>query len=103
NHAAKTEIAQRPCRVFAARAAAKIFAGDENLRALVARIVEHKVRNGITGRSLPPIEKEKVPITRALDPLQELLGNNLVRVDIRPVERHRQRCECLEWLHTRQL
>ena len=41
--ATDAEIEQRPGRVLAARAAAEIFPGDENLRLVVRRLVQHEI------------------------------------------------------------
>jgi hypothetical protein len=41
--AADAEVEQRPRRMLAARAAAEIVAGDENLRRLVGRLVEDEI------------------------------------------------------------
>ena len=40
DHGAEAEVGERPGGVFAARSAGEVLAGDENLRALVARIVQ---------------------------------------------------------------
>ncbi len=77
--------------MLAARSAAEVFAGDENLRALVARIVEHEDRDRDRPmRCLPPVEEEKVAVAGALDALQELLGDDLVGIDVGAVERRGQ-------------
>ena len=76
--------------MFAARSAGKVLAGDQNLRALVAWIVERKARIGIARRRPPPVEEEKFAVAGALNALQKLLGNDLVRIDIGPIERRGQ-------------
>ena len=77
--------------MLAARAAAEVLAGDENLRALVARIVEReRSGSGSPEAVLPPVEEEKLAVAGALDALQELLGNDLVRIDVGAVERRGQ-------------
>ena len=40
---AKAVVGERPCGVLAARSAAEVFAGDEDLASFVARIVEDKI------------------------------------------------------------
>src|ERR1035437_4134229 len=99
NHHAETEITKRPCRVFAARSAGEVLARNQNLRALVARIVEHEVRVLLTRRRAPPIEKQKLAVAGALDALQKLLGNNLVGVNIRPVQGRGQCGQCAKGFH----
>ena len=44
--AAKTVIANRPGRMFARGATAEVIAGQQDARALIARLVEHKIRVG---------------------------------------------------------
>ena len=89
---AEAVVGERPGGVFAARSAGEVFAGDEYLRALVARIVEHERRIGIAGRVAAPVEEEELAVAGALDALQKLLGNDLVGVDVGAVERRGQRC-----------
>ena len=77
--------------MFAARSAAEVLAGDENLRAFVARIIEHEFGIRIAGRtSCAPVEEEKIAVAGALNALQKLLGNDLVRIDVGAVERRGQ-------------
>src|SRR6185437_7227688 len=59
--AAEAVIGQRPRSVFSRGPAAKVARGDENLRALVARIVELKAR------VLAPVEEQKITVAGALD------------------------------------
>ena len=86
----KPIIGERPRGVFAARSAGEVLAGDENLRALVARIVEHERRIGIARRRAPPVEEQKIAVAGALDALQKLLGNDLVGIHVGAIERRGQ-------------
>ena len=61
NDDAEAVIAERPGSVLAARAAGEVFAGDENLRALVARIVERKVGSGSPDAVRRQSKKRKSP------------------------------------------
>ena len=47
DHGAKAELVQRPGRVFAAGAAAKVLARQQRCWPLVARLVQHKVGVGL--------------------------------------------------------
>src|SRR6266511_2088164 len=77
----EAEVAKRPRRVLARRAAAEVGPGDQHRRTLVLGLVEHEVA------ARAPVIKEEGPVARPLDPLQELLGDDLIGVDVRQVER----------------
>src|SRR5260370_39475712 len=47
----------------------------------------------------PPVVEQKRAVTRALDPFEKLLGNDLVGVDIRAVERSNDAGDAGEGLH----
>ena len=76
----KPESSSAHARVLARGAAAEVAAGDEDRRALVLRPAQLEV--GI----LHPVEEEELAVARALDPLQELLRDDLVGVDVGAVE-----------------
>src|SRR5204862_2215377 len=65
---------------LAGRAAAEVAAGDEDPRARCLRLVQ------LEAWILPPVEEQELAVAGALDPLQELLGHDLVGVDVRAVE-----------------
>src|SRR5439155_5585917 len=79
---AESVVEQRPRRMFARGAAAKIAAGDENRGIAVARRVERKIAAGA------PVVKEKFAEAGALDALEKLLRNDLIGVDVIALERH---------------
>src|SRR6185312_8708837 len=81
-------VLQSPRRVLAARAAAEVAPRDEDL-------VARQVPVGLLG----PVEEEELAEARALHALEELLGDDLVGVDVVAVEdRHRPR-DRLDGLH----
>src|SRR5262249_1458728 len=82
DHGAETVVAQRPGRVLARRADAEVLACEQDLRALVTRLVEHEL--GV----LAPRGEAGVAEAGALDRLQVPLRNDLVGVDVRAVERN---------------
>ena len=51
------------------------------------RIVQHEIRIGVAGvrtaLDAPPVIEKEISIAGALDPLEELFGNDLVGVDVR--------------------
>ena len=77
--------------MLAGTAAAEVFSGDEDLRALVMGLVEDEGFVGLAGvgafLDAAPVEEEEVAVAGALDALEELLGDDLVGVDVGAVER----------------
>src|ERR1035441_699738 len=98
-HGAEAEVRERPGGVFAARSAGEVLARDENLRALVTRIVQNERWVGIASRCAPPVEEKKIAVAGALDALQELLRYDLVGIDVGAIQRRGQRGECAKGLH----
>ena len=96
---AESEITESPGGVFAAGTAAEVFAGDKNLCVLVARVIEDEFGQGLAFGRLTPVEEKEVAVAGALDALEELLGDDLVRIDVGAVERSDGRCLGLEGFH----
>ncbi len=86
NHA-EAVIAQCPRGMLAAGPAAEITAGQKDACASVFGPVEFEFRivGSVVAKS--PIEKQKLPKASALDALEELLGDDLIGIDIRPIHR----------------
>ncbi len=85
--------------MFAGGSAAEVLARNQNLRVLVVRMIQNEIRMRCAGiRSLlnaPPIEEQKFAIPGTFDPLEELLGNDLIGVDILAIEgRDHSPCVC---------
>ena len=82
----EAEVGEGPGGVLAGAAAAEVFSGDEDLRALVMVLVEDEVGVGLArvGAFLDaaPVVEEEVAVAGALDALEELLGDDLVGVDV---------------------
>src|SRR4051812_36755152 len=93
DHGAETVVAQRPGRVLARGADAKILAREQDLRTLVARLVEHEPW------VLAPRGEAGVAEAGALDRLQVPLWNDLVGVDVRAVERNNDGLHDAEFVH----
>src|SRR5271155_1092131 len=69
NYGAKSEIRQRPHRMLARGAAAKIPSGNQNARALVAWLVQNKIGMLPAVSGGTPIVKQELSKAGALDPL----------------------------------
>jgi len=87
---AKAIILQGPGRMLATRSAAKIAPRQKNRSALIARAIELEIRIERAVVVLPPIEEQKLAKAGPFDPLEELLGNDLVRVDVGAIHRRDQ-------------
>ena len=72
--------------MFAGRSAAEVLFGDQDLRALVGRVVEHEILalfDVVRGVEIvTPVEEEELAVAGAFDALEELLRDDLVRVDV---------------------
>src|SRR5262249_48075390 len=82
-------------RVLARGADAEVLAREQDLRALVTRLVEHEL--GVPA----PRGEAGVAKAGALDRLQVPLRNDLVGVDVRAVERNQGRLQYRELVHQR--
>src|SRR3984893_4248433 len=87
DHRAKTEILQRPYSVFAGRSATEILAGHKNASSCITRLVQREGRIWQTIFRAAPIVKQKLAKAGALNSLEELLGNDLVGIDVSAMER----------------
>jgi hypothetical protein len=87
DHSPKAEVRQRPHRMLTRRSAPKIPSRNQNARTLEAWLMQHKVWILLSVSAKPPVVKHKLPKPGALDPLQELLGDNLVRIHIDSIQR----------------
>jgi hypothetical protein len=74
-------------------AAPEVRSGEEDPRAVVPGPVELEI--GI----LAPVEEQELPVPGPLDPLEELLRDDLVGVDVGPVEHGGDGRERVERLH----
>src|SRR6185437_2837663 len=86
--------------MLAGGAAAEVPSGDKNFRALIVRLVQRELRVRSAVRLQSPVVKQKFTIARALNALQELLGDDLVGVNVHRVQRRGQRGNCAKRLHS---
>src|SRR5262249_37392425 len=84
---AESVIAQRPYRVLARRAAAKIFSRKKDARAAILRRVQRKVLILFPLGIETPVIKQAVTVAGPRNALQELLGDDLVGVDVVAVQK----------------
>ncbi len=90
--------------MFARGPAAEIVARDEDLRLAVVRLVQHEIGDLVAVIIIAHLVKQVHAKARALDRLQELLGDDHVGVDID--QRHRRRdagefCELFHYIISR--
>jgi hypothetical protein len=106
---AKAVLLQRPGRVLAAGAAAKVAPGQQDAGARVARLVEHEVWVGLARRfghaglaglvQVAPFVEQVGAKPRALDRLEELLGNDGVGIDVLAIHGGHKALVYGEFLH----
>lgn len=99
----EAEVGEGPGGVLARAAAAEVFSGDEDLRALVMVFVEDEVGVGFARvwaiLDTAPVVEEEVAVAGALDALEELLGDDLVGVDVWAIERDGVAGENVDGMH----
>jgi len=66
---------------------------------VIARAVQHEIRPRLPRREITPVEKKKIAVAGALNALQELLGDNLVGINVIPVEGDGQSGVCAKCFH----
>src|SRR6202453_3369954 len=103
NDAAKTVVRKRPGSMLTRRSTAEILARHQDSSIPVIGMVQNEDRMGRARiRSLlnaPPVIEEKVFITGAFDPLEELLGNDLIGVDVLALKVRDDGGVLAKWLH----
>ncbi len=87
NHRPESEIGQRPNRMLPRRAAAKILPRNQNAGARITRLIQNKPGVLLPIRREPPVIKQKLPKAGPLNPLQKLFRDDLVSINIDPLQR----------------
>ena len=87
DHCPETKVRQGPDGVLARRAAAEILSRHKDAGPRVARFIEGKRRVLRTVLAAPPIVKQELAKAGALNSFEELLGNDLVGVNVGAIER----------------
>ena len=89
--------------MLARTAAAEVALGDEDLCAFVLGLVEDEVGvgGGVAGivEVIAPVVEEEVAVAGSLDSLEELLGDDLVGVDVGKGQRRGFAGEDVDGLH----
>src|SRR5258705_5708263 len=65
-------------------------------------MIQHKRRDGLSLLSAAPVEEKEFPKPRALDALQKLLGNDLIRIDIHAIQRRHARLMYTKRFHSKE-
>src|SRR5205807_7737819 len=63
------------------------------------RLIQYEIRSRLAIAGVPPVEEEELSVTSTLDPFQELLGDDLVRIDAAAIERRHDAGMFAERLH----
>ena len=96
-----TIVRKRPDSVLARGAAAKILSRNQNAGSGIAWLVQDKTGIGIARGRTSPVVEQKFSETSLLDALQELLGDDLVGVNVGTIEWSYSAGMFAEWLHVR--
>src|SRR5271156_885603 len=103
DHTAKSVVRKRPRRVFPGRPATKVLARDQDFGVLVVGMIEDEIRMWLAGvwslLNAPPIVEQERAVAGAFNPLEELLGDDLVGIDVLAVEVCDHCLMFAEWLH----
>src|SRR5262249_19329089 len=99
DHGAEAVVLERPRRVLAGGAAAEVAPGDQDAAASVGRVVELEIGIERSVFAEAPVIEEELAEAGPLDPLQELLRDDLVGVDVDAVERGEDAGVANERLH----
>jgi hypothetical protein len=98
---ANAPVLERPRRMLAAGAAAEVVARDEHAGPLVARMIQFELVIDRAVRMAGPVPKQKLAEASPLDPLQELLGDDLVGIDVGSIHRRDAAGVFFEGFHSR--
>ena len=99
NDGAESEISERPDRMFAGRSATEILGRYQDAGTAIARLVQEEIGNFLSGRLATPIVKKKLAKASPLDSLEELLGNDLIGINVGAIKRCDQSSVGSKWLH----
>src|SRR5271168_4082929 len=79
--------------------ATEILRCHQNARAFVTSFVQNKASILLPIRGEPPVVKQELAKAGTFNPLQKLLGNDLVGVHVHPVQRSHATAMCAKWFH----
>jgi hypothetical protein len=99
DHGSEPVIGQRPDGVFARGPAAEILAGDQNTGSFVSGMVENERPVRLAVGRAPPIVEKEFSKSCALNALQELLGDDLIGVDVDTIQGDCASLMFAKWLH----
>src|SRR5581483_1067096 len=85
--------------MFPRRATTKVLSRHQNRRAFIPRFVQHEFRIFRAVRPESPVVENKLPESSLLDSFQKLLGHDLVRIDIGPIQRRHAPAMHGKWFH----
>ncbi len=83
----KAVIFQGPGGMLSAAARAEIASRQQDACVAISGLVQFKLRVLTTIFLKPPVEEQKLSEAGSFDPLQKLLGDDLIGINVRPVHR----------------
>src|SRR6185503_5593234 len=85
--------------MFARRTATEILTGYQDRGTAITRFVQDKRIVSFSARLETPIVKQELPETGAFNSFEELFGNDLIGIDVCPVERNNRAGMCAKRFH----
>ena len=85
--------------MFPAGATAEILTRDNDLGTTIRVTIQHKIGDFATILGKAHLIEQIRPETGSFDGLQELLRDNHIRIDIENIERCRNACQPVKFLH----
>src|SRR5215472_5228501 len=99
NHRPEPKVHESPNRMFPRRSTPEILSRHQYACSRIARFVQHKV--GILRSISPkaPVIEDKLSESGLFNPLQKLLGNDLISIDVNAVQRRHAPAVYPKWFH----
>ncbi len=85
--------------MFAAGAAAKIAAGQQDAGPGIFRPIQYELQIVRSVVQISPIEEQELAEAGSFNPFEKLLWNDLIGIDVRSIHRNDESGMCGEWTH----
>ena len=85
--------------MLAARSAAEVGAREQNRRATVARLVQHKTGVWLPALKISPVVEQELAVALPRQQLEKLLGDDLIGVNVDAIERRYEPGVFRKWSH----
>src|SRR5215472_14326822 len=99
DHRPEPKVRESPNRMFPRRPAPEIPSRHQNACPLIARFMQHKVGILLSVSPEPPVIEDKLTEPGLFNALQELLGNDLIGINVNAVQRRHAPTMHGKWVH----